>query len=240
MKHSLRHLLSAALLAPLLTGCGSKDTAGETATDVTTTTETTRTEVPIVPETAAAATSPEAAASTAAFDVTTVPISTANLGRFPYIAGLKGFTLNTSNSKEYDFERAYVYDGKTLLPIEGKVSRRLFDVDRSDGNSKTVSELAIDRNLENQLKELGAVKVWTGIIPRESVDKIGNDEFYKHRGFGTNDNDASDTYLIRQKDKEVWVQLNSQSGGDYGMDVVEKAVMPNLTTVQPAADLKKN
>ncbi|AWM34601.1 hypothetical protein [Hymenobacter nivis] len=239
MRQVPRLLLTALALAGGLSACGHKDQAAEQASQPTTT----ATAPPAATETATAPaeTSPAtAAAPAAAFDITTVPVSTANLGRFPYIAGLKGFSLNTSNSKEYDFERTYVYDGKTLLAIEGKVSRRLFDAERSGENTKAVSELAIDRNFENLLKKLGAVKVWTGTIPKEAVDKIGSDEFYKHHGFGSSDNDASDTYLIRQKNKEVWVQVNSQPGGDYGIDVVEKAVMPKLTTAMPAADLKKN
>ncbi len=235
MHQTPRLLLSGLALAAGLGACGRKDQVAGQAGQPTTATAAT----PGAAATAPSETPPAAGAAPAAFDVSTVPVSTAKLGRFPYIAGLKGTSLNTNNSKEFDFERAYVYDGKTLLAIEGKVSRRLFDADRSGENPKKLSELAIDRNYENLLKELGAVKVWTGIIPKEAVDKIGNDEFYKHEGFGTDMNNASDTYLIRQKDKEIWVQLNSQSEGDYGIDVVEKAVMPTLTTVMPAADLKK-
>lgn len=228
MHQASRFLVTVLALASVLSGCGHQDQAVEQAsqppTDV----------APAAAETPPASTTPPVAT----FDVNAVPISTAELGPFPYIAGLKGFTLNTTNSKAYDFERAYVYDGKTLFSVEGKVARRLFGADRS--NEKTpVTELAIDRNYENQLTQLGAVKVWTGIVPEEAVDKIGSDEFFKHCGFGTNGNDASDTYLIRQKDKEIWIQLNSQLGGDYGIDVVEKAVMPNLTTVLKAEELKE-
>ncbi|GAB3638657.1 OmpA family protein [Hymenobacter arcticus] len=234
MPQTPRFLFAALALAGGLSACGHKDQAAEQASPPTTAA------APAATETPTAETSPApAAAPAAAFDVSTVPISTAALGPFPYVAGLKGFELNTTNSKDIDFERAYVYDGKTLLAIEGKVSRRLFDANRSDEKAPKVTELAIDRNYENQLKALGAVKVWTGLVPKEAVDKIGNDEYYKHHGFGTNDNDASDTYLIRQKDKEIWVQINSQSGGDYGIDVVEKAVMADLTTVLKADELKE-
>lgn len=235
MNTNSRFLLALAL-AGSLSACGSKEQAAEQAAQTAAPVVTAPVETAPAPATAEPATATPTAAT---FDINAVPISEASLGQFPYIAGLKGFTINTSNSKEYDFERAYVYDGTTLLPVEGKVSRRLFYAEQPGENAKKMSELLIDRNHENQLKELGAVKVCTGIVPKEAVEKIGSDEFYKHVGNGTNSNDATDTYLIRQKDKEVWVQVNSQSGGDYGIDVVEKAVMPTLTAVIPAADLKK-
>lgn len=230
MPKTPRLLFAALALAGGLSACNHKDPNAEQASQPN---------AAATPVATAPAETPPTATPTpvAAFDVNTVPISTAALGAFPYVAGLKNFELNTTNSKDFDFERAYVYDGTALRTIEGKVSRRLFEVDRSSEVGKKMSELLIDRNLDNQLKALGAVKVWAGIIPKDTIEKIGgNKVFYEHSGCG-NDSEG-DTYLIRQKDKQIWVQT-STSADSYRIDVVEQAGLPQLTTVLKAEELKE-
>jgi len=232
MPQTPRLLFAALTLAGGLSACGHQDQTAEQASQPP------AAAVPAPTATVPSETPPTStAAPVAAFDVNTVPLSTVALGPFPYVAGLKSFELNTTNSKDFAFERAYVYDGTALRTIEGKVSRRLFEVDRSSEVGKSMSELLIDRNLDNQLKAMGAVKVWTGIIPKDTIEKIGgNTVFYQHSGTG-NDSEG-DTYLIRQQDKQIWVQT-STSADSYRIDVVEQAGLPQLTTVLKAAELKE-
>ena len=237
MKHCFRYLLSATLLTALLSGCGSKDKADETATDVTATTETTTTEVPA--ETTPAETAPaETAAGSAAatFDLSKVPVSTANLGRFPYVSGPKGYKFpNPSDSAYYEFDRSYVYDGKQLIPIEGKVLRRQY---RVIDEAKKTSELMQQRNYETLIKNLGGVQVSSGELPSEAVEKVGRDAYNKNGG-GISSGDQVDTYVIRQKDKEVWIQLHP--GETYmNINVTERAAMPQQVSTIPADELKKN
>ena len=237
MKNTLRYLLSAALLAPLLTGCGSKNEAAESAAaDVATPTATTTTEVPAETMPAEVASTETAAMPGGAFDISTVPVSTATLGRFPYVSGPKGYKFpNPSDSAYYEFDRSYVYDGQQLIPVEGKVLRRQYRV--IDDNKKT-SELMQQRNYENLIKSLGGVQVSSAELPSEAVDKVGSDKYHKNDG-GISAGNQVDTYLIRQKDKEVWIQV--KPGETYmNLNVTERAAMPQQVSVLPANELKKN
>ncbi|MBT9394577.1 hypothetical protein KLP40_15505 [Hymenobacter sp. NST-14] len=236
MKHSLRYLLTAALLAPLLTGCGSKDPAAETASEATTTQApvaeaTTATPPAEAPATTAAATSPDAT-----FDLSAVPVSTANLGRFPYVSGPKGYKFpNASDSAYYEFDRVYVYDGKQLVPVEGKVLRRQYRV--MDDNKKT-SELMQQRNYENLINSLGGVQVSSGELPREAIEKVGRDTYGKYNA-DISSGDLVDTYVIRQQNKEVWIQV--KPGETYmNINVIERGAMPQQVATIPAEELKKN
>ena len=103
--HQTPRLLFATLtLAGSLSACGHKDQTAEQASQP----PSAATPAPTATATVPAETPPTAtAAPAAAFDVNAVPISTAALGPFPYVAGLKSFELNTINSKNFDFERAY-------------------------------------------------------------------------------------------------------------------------------------
>ena len=229
MKHTLRYLAPALLLTAALASCGKKDAAQETAaTSTETTTETTTEATPATPAEA------PATAPAGTFDINTVPVSSANLGTWPYLSGLKGYhTAYDSDSAGFDFDRAYVYDGKSIVAVEGKIVSRHF---RPVDSEKPASELMQQRNYENLVKSLGGVKVSSGEVPDEAIKAIGEDEYEKHN---TNISGATDTYVIRQKDKEVWVQVQP-TGADYVLNVIEKAGMQQQAGVVQAADIKKN
>ncbi|HEX8506288.1 MAG TPA: hypothetical protein VF630_13045, partial [Hymenobacter sp.] len=203
MVQPFRHLLLALALTGGLNACGSKDkAAGQTAQAATAPTEAVAATTPAATDAAQPDT-----AKAATFDINTVPVTSAELGTFPYLGPLKDYTVNTSNSEAYDFERSYVYDGKNLMAVEGKVSQRLLD----HGDRKA-SELMIQRNYEDLLKTLGATKVHSGKVERAAIDKLGNDEVYKHGKWVISTDHVTDTYVIRQKDKEVWVQVTALGG----------------------------
>ena len=165
-----------------------------------------------------------------------MPVSSADLGQFPYLAPLPGYEVNTSNSENFEFERSYIYDGQNIIAVEGKVSRRLLDAVDSD---KKASDLMIQRNYEELFKKLGAMKVSDTKVPEEAVKKIGTDEYYNHNGKIDGQNVPVYTYVIRQKDKEVWMQLELASG-DYRLNVTERAPMAQVATTLKADELKKN
>ena len=227
-------LALAAALAGSLSACGSKDpAAGQT-------TETAAADVP-TPSTTAPAAPPEAAATpaaSAAFDLSTVPVSSANLGQFPYLNKMHGYKFNVpSDSVGYSFERSYVYDGTNLVPVEGKVVRRAYLA--TDDKTKA-SDLMISRNYEDLIKGLGGVKVSSGKVSDAVVEKLGRDEFDKHRG-NLETSKEVDTYVIRQANKEVWVQVMPYIEGKYyQLNVTERAAMPQQATIMKADELKKN
>lgn len=235
MNSTSRSLFVALALTSGLASCGSKAKITEVTAEAPAVASA---EAPAAATTAPA--SPEPAASTqpaGTFDLSTVPVSEANLGQFPYLTVLKDYSVNTSNSVSYDFERSYLYDGKNIIAVEGKVARQLISPDNSD---KKASQLMIQRNYADLLKSLGAVQVSTGNTPQAAVDKIGEDEFRKHMKWAADPSDETDTYVIRQKDKEVWVQVTPLSDGNYALNVTERAAMPQQAGLMKADELKKN
>ncbi|KUG06340.1 hypothetical protein [Solirubrum puertoriconensis] len=235
MKQALRLAASCTLLT-LAGSCGSKESK-ETAAE-TTTPEATAATTPAAPaaETAAAttpATTPQAAAT---FDINSVPVSTANLGRFPYVGAMKGYRIPyNSDSVDYEFDRSYFYDGKNLVAVEGHVLRRRFlPVD----DKKQASDLMVRRNYENFINSVGGVKVFSGAIPDEAVEKVGGSDVAKKGGISGYSAEY-DVYVIRQKDKEIWMHVQKQND-NYYLNVAEKAAMPQQISVVPAAEIKKN
>ena len=102
------------------------------------------------------------------------------------------------------------------------------------------SELMIRRNYENLMKGLGAVKMAGDKVPSEAFEKMGQAEYEKHGGSNlTGTSRQVDTYVIRQKDKEIWAQVFINSDF-YILDIAEKAAMPQQATMLKADELKKN
>lgn len=234
MLQTSRHLFVTLALAGGLTGCGSKDKAIEQTSQAAS-------PAAAASETAAApAANPGAPAAAtppaATFDLSKVPESQVDLGPFPYLAGLPGYEINTTNSESFDFERSYIYDGKNIIAVEGKVARRLFQPKDRD---KKNSDLMIQRNYEELFRKIGAVKVADSLVPKEAADKIGSSEYYEHNGKIDGSNVPVYTYVVRQKDKEVWLQLELASG-DYRLNVTERAPMAQQATLLKADELKKN
>jgi len=231
MLQTSRHLFVALALAGGLSACGSKDKAAETAVQTTTTTAPAETAAPPVAETPAAP-----AAAEATFDLSAVPVSTTALGRFPYLGRLQGYKVNVpSDSVDFEFDRNYVYDGKNLVPIEGHVLRREYV---AVNDQKKTSVLMMQRNYENLVKSLGGVKVSSGELPGAVVEKLGSEEFHKHSG-NIDPGNQVDTYVIRQKDKEIWVQLKPDDYSYY-LNVIERAAMPQRVSALKADEPKKN
>jgi hypothetical protein len=235
MKQTFLSLACLALFgSAALVGCKAKTAeTSEAAETPTTPATTTETAAPAATEATPAAT--ETAAAT--FDLSAVPVSTANLGAFPYLSRLKGYeTRYDSDSTGFDFDRTYVFDGKNIIPVEGKIVRRSF---RPADSEKPASELMIQRNYENLVKSLGGVKVSSATIPDETLKQTGEQEYEKHSG-GMHNYQPVDTYVIRQKDKEVWVQVQTSSDNRYKLNVTERAAMPQQAGVVGATELKKN
>jgi hypothetical protein len=241
MKTTLLKLVATGALAYGIGACGTKETAAESTTVSTEASAASTVEnTPATSETAAvpATETTAAASSDATFDLSKVPVSSTDLGQFPYLSPLKNYQVNTSNSENYEFERAYVYDGQNLVPIEGKVSQRLISPENRD---KKASELMIRRNYEALLKDLGATKVYSGKVSREAIDKVGGYEnTSKYGKWSVSTDYETDAYVVRQKDKEVWVQVTALgSDGGYNLTVTERAAMPQQASIIKADELKK-
>lgn len=238
MKHTFRLVASALAIGSMLASCSSKEDTATEQTANTTASETTApaASAPTPTPEANPTETPETASTTSSFDINKIPVSSANLGQFPYFGPLKGYKSRyDSDSVAYEFDRSYLFDGQALASVEGRVLRRRY---RPVDKQKQASDLMIRRNYENLITGLGGVKVFSGEIPSEAIRKVGNSAAEK--GGISGYSGEYDIYVIRQKDKEVWVQVQKPGIDEYFLNVTEKAAMPQQVSVIPATELKKN
>ena len=144
-----------------------------------------------------------AAAASADFDVSTVPVSSATLGEFPYLSLPDGYVESLTRSP--DFAIYPFWNGDRFQMVEG----RLWMTRIGYRSGKTFSQVELRRNIEHMVMAAGGVKIAEGQIPSEiakSLDKTLHQETYV--GLGDYLNQPTSTFVIRQADKTIWVGLN--------------------------------
>ena len=140
-----RTLLALGVTIALLGGCKKQEDAAPAAAEP----------VAAAPAEPAA---PAAAAPGARFDLAAIPVSTAALPAWPYLAPPAGYEFDDADRLERrtkDLARIPVWTGGQLLWVEGKT---FSDAIRSD-DGKTYSKFEVRKNLQQAIEALGGVRI---------------------------------------------------------------------------------
>jgi len=189
-------LVYAVLLAFSLTAC-KKETTPDTANGDTT-----------------SVTKPndKEAVGDSAFDINNIPVSDKDLGTFPYLAPPEKYLynynkdINPKNVKNVDTEY-FAVNGK-LIAQEGKSYK--INIDKPGSEETKFSSDEVLKHYKDVIAALGGVQVNDTDIAQAEYDRIGKKVLIdKGYGYTLDPNllDRIKTFIIRTKDKTVWVQL---------------------------------
>lgn len=214
-------LLSALMAVPvlMLAGCkpATQDDTSKTATETT------------------ASADENAAPNTDAFDINTIPLSTAALGAFPYIVLPEGYSNERYGETKKDFARFPFWVNDKEHWVEGQFYGTIF----SAVPGKDYSQFEVEKNFEALMKQMGAVQVGNSKIP-SSVTDTWTDEINQGfiDGLGNVTSEPTKTWVIRRDDGNIWVHLvtNSASGAYI---VGKEKPFKQTSSLIPASDLKK-
>jgi len=189
--------VSLAVLASalMLSACGSsQDNAATPAAEA---------ETVAAPDPAAAA-APEAVP--VAFDLTQVPISTVELGAFPYVPVTPGYEVR--DEKTMDLAAFPIWTGAAFHVVEGKVHM----AESATPEGKEFSRLEFERGIENAIKAAGGVRIANGVAPNELIENLPETLRNDMRlGLGPVYGNPFTSYVIRRPDRTLWVQVVSDS-----------------------------
>lgn len=184
-------------------------------------------------ETAAASAEGASAAAAGPFDVNSVALSTASLGDFPYLRLPEGY--KPQNSEAHDFADFPFWTGARFEMIEGRVHQTQITND----TGKSFSRLELLRNMEHALKEAGAVRIFDGQIPSDAAHALPEAvQMASLNGIGDIYNGPSQTWVIRQADRTVWIHLYVGSA-QGSMAVVEAKALAPTAGLLPAGELAR-
>lgn len=234
--------LTVAITLFLLFSCKkdeSKDLNTNAPTDTVTTTD--KTEKATEPK--------EDEASNGIFDVNTIPVAQDLKGSFPYFKLPEGYTYTDPNkyhgagvTKNIDME--YFYNHGTYFAEEGQTYKAVIRIesDNSKFKDKEFSALEITRSFDEFIAGLGGKKINNGEpIKSGEKDRLKNEapnafsDGYMH---SCNNGDHVHTYVIRTKEKAVFVQYNL-GAENANITILEPKAFENTMSMLPAAEIKK-
>jgi hypothetical protein len=213
--------------ALLLAGCGKKH--AETATNETASTEAATTNATEAPPAASPPASEAAPAAAAPFDKSKIPVSAVALGAFPYLSLPAGYT--PSSEKTLDMARYPVWVGDHFEWVEGKV----YDARISSAEGKDYSAYEMRRNIEALVEQAGGVKITDKAPSSEAMKQVDKDRVTFDDSINEIASDTIETFLIHQKDRDIWVQfVSTDSHGSWGI-VEAKPFVPSAKLLPPTA-----
>lgn len=135
-----------------------------------------------------------------------ISISNADLGTFPYFKTLPSFSPTDSITIEQN--RTYLFDGKTVFTVDGKVSFQ--NLNLKDDVEKVPSEFQLVQEFDKLVATLGGKKVYEGKLPEDALKKLTDKDLVTlasehqvapYAFYGVVE------YVIKTPEKEVWLQL---------------------------------
>lgn len=182
-----------------------------------------------------------AAHAAAGFDPAGVAESTASLPPFPFFKAPDGLvSVLDEKDKTVGFDREHFIAGDEIVAIEGKVFRDAFQLGNPDQRQYT--EVEFHRNYALAIAQLGGAEVSRIQYTREAIDAFGGrDAVDKHyHGTCPGIDCENHSYLIRQGDKEFWIQVSTGAIPLHGKVVVlERQVMVQSLGFLSAGEMKK-
>lgn len=168
-----------------------------------------------------------------AFDPSTVPLSTASLGAFPYFSLPDGYVR--TGEETHDFFVFPFWVNGVFVPVEGRVHMSMIEPE----DDKQFSRLELQRNVEAVIRRLGGIKVSEAPVPIEAINALG-DQMISETTAGTGDiyNNAVATYVIRRADRTIWVHFDAGSSSG-GLTVAETAPLEVTAGLLPAEELQR-
>lgn len=165
--------------------------------------------------------------STDSFKLDDIPLSKAQLGAFPFIGMPQGYEVYKPQHSA--LEIVPYWTGASIEQIEGKVySTGIRPLQGQQGSFD-----AIQRSIESYITSVGGLRLTKSQIPLERVKGFDKDylsNFYE--GIGGIYEYPVHTYVIRQPERTVWVQLTQNNTDSAGLLVSESAALQHAAAVQ--------
>ncbi|MBR9854482.1 MAG: OmpA family protein [Algicola sp.] len=159
--------------------------------------------------------------TTAAFSWENIPVTTKDIGAYPYITPPKGMVIdeNTSDTESYDFHKLEMFDGNSFFDIEGPVEKMGIQMD----NDKEWNQYLFDKSVKEYLTAIGAQLVFEGKIPNDLINQKGetvNDRYTYFNNFYVGDivNSPIRMYVLKTPTKKIGIQVYSDTArGQIGV-----------------------
>lgn len=175
-------------------------------------------------------------ASTAKFDIQSIPMTTADIGDFPFINLPQGIEeMNKPMLRKFDV---------CFFPIEGIMTPfegRLYKTFLSPVRGEDFSQHYFEKSMGDYLTNIGATKVFDGEITREEYDRYNKQD--PHKGaegdMGYSDRNIK-VWVLRSTEKgNIYIQYTANNAGG-SLNVLQEEAFEQTITKVTADDITKD
>lgn len=154
------------------------------------------------------------------FSITDLPLSTADIGDFPFFTAPRGAKyINNVKVKTFDFI-VFVTDND-IYEVEGKVYRTSIHKDKKSDTE--ISNRYLMKSYEDAILAAGGVKVFEGKLKDDRLDK------YRELATYAGDDGSIDvtnnemvTYVIRRNDGNIYIVLEKKDFTGSAIQIVQE------------------
>ncbi|UKB82333.1 hypothetical protein LF887_15105 [Chryseobacterium sp. MEBOG06] len=175
---------------------------------------------------------------TAQFDINSVPVSTAEVGDFPFFSLPKGLEFqNKPVQRSYDM--LFVPLNGLMTPIEGKVWKTYVEKEKS--NKEDWSLPYFLKSYDDAITKLGGVKIFDGKVSQQELDRIKQEaKYFGEEGSIDYWNEPVKVYVIRRPNgDDIYIQVSGNTGVGV-IQILQKAPFEQTISIVKSDDIKKN
>ncbi|WP_153393735.1 OmpA family protein [Chryseobacterium vaccae] len=174
---------------------------------------------------------------TNSFDINSIPVSSAEVGDFPFFSFPKGLEFqNKPVQRSYDM-LFFPLKG-VMTPIEGKVWKTYVVNEKS--NKEDWSLPYFLKSYDDAITKVGGVKIFDGKVPQQELDRIKEDaKYFGEEGSIDYWNEPVKVYVIRRTNgDDIYIQLygNTATGA---IQILQKAPFEQTISILKSDDIKK-
>jgi OOP family OmpA-OmpF porin len=173
------------------------------------------------------------------FDIESIPVSTIDIGEFPFFTAPKGaMYINNVKVKPFDFIVAATDD--SLFEVEGKVFRAWIHEDKNGGIE--ISNRYLLKSYEDAILAAGGVKIFEGELNGDRLEQYNKLVTYAgdDGSFIPSGGQQMLTYVIRRNDGNVYVILEKKDFATTSLQIVQEKPFQQTIKKITADDIVKD
>nr|WP_315034111.1 OmpA family protein [uncultured Chryseobacterium sp.] len=174
---------------------------------------------------------------TSNFDINSVPVSTAEVGDFPFFNLPKGLAFqNKPIQRSYDM--LFVPLNGVMMPIEGKVWKTYLENDKN--NKEEWSLTYFLKSYDDAITKLGGVKIFDAKVSQQELDRIKTQAtYFGEEGSIDYWNEPVKAYVIRRPNgDDIYIQISGNTGVGQ-IQIVQKSPFEQTISIIKSDDIKK-
>ncbi len=176
----------------------------------------------------------EQAPEESAFDITSIPLSDAPLGDFPYFTLPDGYVTNDKLSSTIEVGRFPFWVGDHYVAVQGRIHQANIRV----VEGKTFSAIEVEKSIRQMIVGAGGVELANMVVPAAASADVLTREFTLDFSNGLCwPSEPVRTYVVHRTDKDIWVHACTYGGIGGAWVIAETATDEPGATVLASQDL---